>query len=76
MEIGPLIITVIDWLYLAVEDPHHPPTHQDHKPGRQTAPEAIESERRASSLPMSRLVSPVSHQQLPNQKERLKSQQL
>lgn len=26
MEIGPLIITVIDWLYLAVKDPHHPPT--------------------------------------------------
>lgn len=77
MEIGPLIINVIDWLYLAVRDPHHVPTHQDHKPRRQTAPEAIESERRASSLPMSQPPGQhVPYQQLPNQRERLKPQQL
>lgn len=46
--IGPLIIAVIDWLYLAGRDPHHPPGLP---PRRQTAPVAIESERRASSLP-------------------------
>lgn len=44
-EIGPLIITVIDWLYLAGKDPHHPPGLP---PRRQTAPVAI-----VSSLPMS-----------------------
>lgn len=52
MEIGLLIITVIDWLYLAVKDPHHPPTHQDHHRGGKLL-QKLQRVRRASSLPMS-----------------------
>lgn len=66
--IGPLIIAVIDWLYLAGRDPHHPPGLP---PRRQTAPVAIESERRVSSLPIeprqSSLISSSSQpQRFPN----------